>query len=44
MNVYPGLVKVGNFSPGFYWSLNQRNQLSLGLTVRFLPIGFSASL
>jgi hypothetical protein len=44
MNVYPGLVKIKNFSPGFYWSLNQRNQLSLGITVRFLPIGLSASL
>jgi hypothetical protein len=44
MNVYPGLVKIGKFSPGFYWSINQKNQLSLGFTVRFLPIGLSASL
>lgn len=43
VNLYPGLVKIGNFSPGFHLSLNQRNQLNAGITFRFLPIGLSTS-
>ncbi len=43
MNIYPGLIKFRYISPGCYWSINQQNHLSLGVTLRFLPIGLSVS-
>ncbi len=41
-NFYPGLIRMGKVSPGFHLSLNQRNQLSAGITFRFSPIGLAA--
>jgi hypothetical protein len=43
LNTYPGLFKLYNFSPGLFFSLNQKNLLSVGITVRFLPIGLATS-
>lgn len=43
LNTYPGLFKIYNFSPGLFISLNQKNNLSLGVTIRFLPIGLATS-
>ncbi len=43
LNMYPGLLKIYKFSPGIYFSLNQRNRVSLGLTVRFFPVGLATS-
>lgn len=44
LNLYPGLIKIPKISPGFYAGLNQKNKLSIGLTLKFFPIGFSKNL
>ncbi|MBN2543651.1 hypothetical protein JXI42_12365 [bacterium] len=42
MNVYPGIIKIGSFSPGVFWSLSQQNKLSLGFTITWIPLGLSS--
>ncbi len=42
LNVYPGLVKIGRFSPGFFVALNRDRQVMTGITIRSLglfPVG-----
>jgi len=41
MNVYPGLFKIKNISPGLFLSLSQDNDISFGINLRLLPFGFA---
>ena len=38
LNIYPGVVKLGKFSPGFFLNLRKDNQMVLGLHY-MLPVG-----
>jgi hypothetical protein len=39
LNVYPGVVRFGGFSPGFWFVLGQNGRAIVGLTVAMLPVG-----
>jgi hypothetical protein len=40
INVYPGVIKLGKFSPGFYCAVGESEGLILGLSFNELPFGF----
>ena len=40
INVYPGVIKLGKFSPGFYCAIGESEGLILGLSFNELPFGF----
>lgn len=41
INVYPGVVKIYKFSPGFFMSLNHENKPSIGINFRLIPLGLA---
>jgi len=41
LNIYPGVFKVLNLSPGVFLSLDQDDRVSAGVTVNFIPFGLS---
>ncbi|MGE5314871.1 MAG: hypothetical protein ACM3Q4_09280 [Acidobacteriota bacterium] len=41
LNVYPGVIRIGSFSPGLFVSLGKGDQLIAGLTVRYSPFGIA---
>jgi hypothetical protein len=41
LNIYPGLFRIRDFSPGLFLSMDQDYDLSAGITVSFLPIGLA---
>lgn len=41
LNLYPGLVRLGPFSPGLFANLRRDDQIVLGGIVSFLPVGFA---
>jgi len=42
LNVYPGVVKVGRWSPGFFTAINRNDHLETGITLTAkLPVGLA---
>lgn len=42
VNIYPGVVNIGGFSPGLWLNVSQKGKLSFGTSVFFSPgVGFS---
>ena len=41
VNVYPGLVRIGPISPGFFINIREDNKAVAGMMVRFFPIGLA---
>ncbi|MFC2086089.1 hypothetical protein ACFLQ9_00045 [Bacteroidota bacterium] len=41
LNVYPGVVKFGNFSPGFWTVISRKGQMAFGIATTF-TLGFGA--
>lgn len=39
LNIYPGLVRIGGFSPGFWFVVSAEGKPIIGLTTSFLPAG-----
>ena len=39
INIYPGIIKIGRFSPGFYCAFGESEGLVLGLSFDKLPFG-----
>jgi hypothetical protein len=39
VNIYPGLLKIGDFSPGFWMSLSSDARPIIGVTTSLLPAG-----
>jgi hypothetical protein len=39
LNVYPGIIKIGGFSPGAWFALNRDGSSIVGLTAAWTPIG-----
>jgi hypothetical protein len=43
LNVYPGVVRLGGWSPGVFAALNRANQLETGITLSArIPLGLAA--
>jgi hypothetical protein len=40
INVFPNVIKLGKFSPGFYFAFGESEGLVLGLSVKNIPFGF----
>ena len=40
INVYPGFIKLGKFSPGFYCSIGESEGIVLGISFSKFPFGF----
>jgi hypothetical protein len=43
LNVYPGIIKIGNFSPGSWIAVNHNGTMILGLTAAWSPSGIAYS-
>jgi hypothetical protein len=41
LNVYPGVVTLGAFSPGFFVTIGSRWSFAAGITLRAVPIGLA---
>jgi hypothetical protein len=42
LNVYPGVVKIGGWSPGFFTAINRDDNLETGITITGrIPVGFA---
>jgi hypothetical protein len=41
LNVYPGIIKIGNFSPGSWIALNRDGTMIVGLTAAWTPFGIA---
>lgn len=37
LNIYPGVVHLGNFSPGFFVTVSQKGEPTFGITTRWTP-------
>jgi hypothetical protein len=43
LNIYPGVVKLGKFSPGLWFAYSKDANLILGIAVSWSPIGLAYS-
>jgi hypothetical protein len=41
LNVYPGVIRLGSFSPGIFCGLGGSGQFTAGMVFRFSPVGLS---
>ncbi len=41
LNIYPGILHVGTFTPGVYGALNKNNQVVVGVSFSLLPVAIS---
>ena len=41
LNIYPGVIDCGSFSPGVFCGLGRRGQFTAGVAIRYSPIGLS---
>jgi len=39
INVYPGIIKLGEFSPGLYFAIGESEGIVLGLSFETIPLG-----
>jgi hypothetical protein len=37
LNIYPGVLKIGRFSPGAYLSYSRNGETNIGITTRWTP-------
>ncbi len=37
LDIYPGVLKIGNFSPGLWMVVQDRGKLLFGITTTWLP-------
>jgi hypothetical protein len=44
INIFPGVLFLGNFSPGAFFSFGRRGKFTAGITAAFLPLGISGYL
>jgi len=44
LNVYPGVINTGSFSPGLFAAMSKNNDLIAGISLSFFPIGLSSKL
>ena len=44
LNVYPGVINGGSFSPGFFAAMSKNNDLIAGISLSFFPLGLSSKL
>lgn len=42
LNIYPGLIFPGRFSPGLFLAIGKYNELIMGVQFRFTPVGCAA--
>lgn len=43
-NVYPGLISIAGFSPGFFAALTTGNRIIFGLNVSYVPVGLASNI
>lgn len=41
LNIYPGLVSIGGFRPGFFWALSEHGVMTAGISASFSPVGLA---
>ncbi|HQI48172.1 MAG TPA: hypothetical protein PLN61_05860, partial [bacterium] len=41
LNLYPGLIRIGSFSPGLFALVDRDNRWTLGLQLHKVPFGFA---
>ncbi len=41
LNVYPGIIKIGDFSPGMWFAVNKDRSTIVGITAAWSPIGIA---
>ncbi len=41
LNLYPGLIRIGSFSPGLFALVDRNNHWTLGLQLHKIPFGFA---
>lgn len=39
LNIYPGLISLGRFSPGLFFAIGKNKELIAGIHFRFIPVG-----
>lgn len=39
LNIYPGIIKIGDFSPGSWIAMNRNGSLIIGITAAWSPVG-----
>ncbi len=44
LNIYPGVLKIGKFSPGIFINLRKDNQIVLGMQYSWMPFGIGRQL
>ncbi|MBI4547598.1 MAG: hypothetical protein HY707_06450 [Ignavibacteriae bacterium] len=44
INVYPGIISFGRFSPGFFCALGEQGRFVSGFSVNFFPLGLATRL
>jgi hypothetical protein len=44
LNVYPGIIKFGNISPGLWFAYNDDKQIVFGLSFTFIPMGLAGGI
>jgi len=42
VNIYPGVLNIGTFSPGVFLTMGDRGTLAIGITIHAVPFGVSA--
>ncbi|MDZ7303273.1 MAG: hypothetical protein ONB44_14180 [candidate division KSB1 bacterium] len=40
-NLYPGLIRIGNISPGIFTIISRKNEVIFGMTLRGMPLGLA---
>lgn len=41
LNIYPGVVKIGDFSPGIWMAYTNKDKFIMGITARWAPFGLA---
>lgn len=44
LNIYPGVIRLGRFSPGLFFNWRKDNQVVVGLQFQWLPVGLARRL
>jgi len=39
LNIYPGMISLGKFSPGLFFAVGKEKELIAGIHFRFIPVG-----
>jgi hypothetical protein len=41
LNIYPGLLKLGPFKPGFFMGVNRDDTMIFGINLMHVPLGLA---